>query len=106
MYEKYESIYVEIMIMPRVKKEADFVLKKVRRPKIIFWRSAGQFTYCPLEIKCVILKHKTVIDDIFSITQETFTGTSKPHGMVHGQHPDLKMEMDGMEVMKCAMSHV
>ena len=39
MYEMYESIYVEIMIMPRVKKEADFVLKKVRRPKIIFWRS-------------------------------------------------------------------
>ena len=35
----YESIYVEIMIMLRVKKEADFSLKKVRRPKIIFWRS-------------------------------------------------------------------
>ena len=34
----YESIYVEIMIIPRVKKEADFVLKKVRGPKIIFWR--------------------------------------------------------------------
>ena len=41
MHEKYESIYVEIMIIPRVKKEANFVLKKVRRPKIIFWRSGA-----------------------------------------------------------------
>ena len=32
------KILVEIMIIMS-KKEADFVLKKVRRPKIIFWRS-------------------------------------------------------------------
>ena len=37
MYEFYESIYMEIMIMPRIKKkEADFVLKQVRKPKIFF----------------------------------------------------------------------
>ena len=58
MYEMYESIYVEIMIMPKLKKEADFVLKKVRRPKIIFWRSGGLIViklllnmwHCPLDV--------------------------------------------------------
>ena len=62
MYEMYESIYVEIMIMScmlRVKRRPFFVTEKVRRPKIIFWRSEKNIK-CPgkflIEIQKDVLK--------------------------------------------------
>ena len=36
-YNMYESIYVEIMIMPRVKQEADFVLKEAENNFLTLW---------------------------------------------------------------------